>query len=170
MEMILGLLDRMGSSAWAALNTNLGSGAAFFVLDALLVVVALPMVLNSRTRNHWRYAARNLAKNLLNIPKEVFEEGDWEFTIGFFEEIESGVAIMGSAIQAFSKLAAAMYEILPLILRVKRRMVILGRVDPNPEVNSRLEHQRAYLIDRELSELKDVVERHRQSLERYARL
>ncbi len=39
---------------WQAINTNLGSGFLYFVLDVLVVVVTIPLVLGWRDRRTWR--------------------------------------------------------------------------------------------------------------------
>lgn len=160
--------------AWTALpsqsslgwfDTNLGSGALFFALDGLLVIIAVPLVLNFRARRNWAKTAGNVAHDILILGDQSRE--DWEYALGYADEITSAASVMGNSMHAFPALEGALYDVMSLILRIRRRLVYLTTTTRTDLTEAAIVRQEE-MLKSEANELVRRVEHHRAGLEKIA--
>lgn len=124
-------------SGLAWFGSNFGSGLLFFVLDLIVVLAILPWLLNRKARRDLRVIVGVLAQNLLRLgedarsavspaPRPGGPDGEIvAYTIYLIEEIQSAVALLGNSINLFGRFSNALYEIIPLLFRIRRRMLLL---------------------------------------------
>lgn len=154
-------------------GSNFGSGLLFFVLDFIVVLALLPWILNRKARHNLRMIVGVLAQNLLRLEEDARStvlavpgqnEPDGEkiaYTVYLIEEIQSAMGLLGNSINLFGRFSNALYEIIPLLFRIRRRLLLLVS---NVELSRDPPHFVVRALEEDCRLLREILDEYRTAI------